>query len=91
MELAGAIIVNIIATIVKFGDRSQLGAVLLATSFVADLQLLFAAGLWAWVAYVGGGNVVEVLPSIVSLSGGALLANLVSVTLLVAETVTIRR
>jgi hypothetical protein len=91
MELAGAIIVNFIATIVKFGDRSQLGAVLLATSLVADLQLLFAAGLWAWVAYVGTGSVVEVLPSIVSLSGGALLANLVSVTLLVAETVTIRR
>ena len=91
MELGGAILVNFIATIVKFGDRSQLGAVLLATSLVADLQLLFAAGLWAWVAYVGDGNVVEVLPSIVSLSGGALLANLVSVTLLVAETVTIRR
>jgi len=31
------------------------------------------------------------LASIVSLSGGALLANLVSVTLLVAETITIRR
>jgi len=31
------------------------------------------------------------LASIVSLSGGALLANLVSVTLLVAETIMIRR
>jgi hypothetical protein len=33
----------------------------------------------------------EVLSSIVSMSGGALLANLVSVTLLVSETVVIRR
>jgi hypothetical protein len=33
----------------------------------------------------------EILASIVSLSGGALLANLVSVTLLLAETISIRR
>jgi hypothetical protein len=37
------------------------------------------------------GMTSEILASIVSLSGGALLANLVSVTLLVAETITIRR
>ncbi len=33
----------------------------------------------------------EILASVVSVSGGALLANFVSVTLLVAETITIRR
>jgi len=92
MELGAALAVSIIATIIKFGDRSQMGAVLLATSLVADLQLLVASLLWAYAANVSTTGVTsEVLASIVSLSGGALLANLVSVTLLVAETITIRR
>lgn len=92
MELGAALAVSIIATIIKFGDRSQMGAILLATSLVADLQLLVAAFVWAWAAHVSEtGMTSEILASIVSLSGGALLANLVSVTLLVAETITIRR
>ena len=92
MELGAALAVSLIATVIKFGDRSQMGAVLLATSLVADLQLLIAAGVWAYAANVSPAGVTsEVLASIVSLSGGALLANLVSVTLLVAETITIRR
>ena len=92
MELGAALAVSLIATIMKFGDRSQIGSVLLATSLVADLQLLAAAFMWAYAAYVTETGVTsEVLASIVSLSGGALLANLVSVTLLVAETITIRR
>ena len=92
MELGAALAVSLIATIIKFGDRSQMGAVLLATSLVADLQLLIAAFVGAYAAYVADSGVTgEVLASIVSLSGGALLANLVSVTLLVAETITIRR
>jgi hypothetical protein len=69
-----------------------MGAVLLATSLVADLQLLIAALIWGYAANVAESGVTsEILASIVSLSGGALLANLVSVTLLVAETITIRR
>jgi len=92
MELGAALAVSLIATVIKFGDRSQMGAVLLATSLVADLQLLIAAFVWAYAAYIADSGVTgEVLASIVSLSGGALLANLVSVTLLVAETITIRR
>jgi hypothetical protein len=92
MELAGALVVSLIATIMKFGDRSQMGAVLLATSLVADLQLLIAAGTWIWAAQISDtGTLLEVMPRIVSLSGGALLANLVSVTLLIAETISIRR
>jgi hypothetical protein len=92
MELGAALAVSLIATIIKFGDRSQMGAVLLATSLVADLQLAVAAGVWAYAANVSTAGVTsEVLAGIVSLSGGALLANLVSVTLLVAETITIRR
>ena len=92
MELGAALAVSLIATVIKFGDRSQMGAVLLATSLVADLQLLVAAGVWAYAANVREAGVTsEVLAGIVSLSGGALLANLVSVTLLVAETISIRR
>ena len=92
MELAAALIASLIATVVKFGDRSQMGAVLLATSLVADLQLLIAAFLWSWASYVTEtGMTSEILSSIISMSGGALLANLVSVTLLVSETVIVRR
>ncbi len=92
MELGAALAVSLIATVVKFGDRSQMGAVLLATSLVADLQLLIAAFLWAYAAYATASAVDSVvITRIVSLSGGALLANLVSITLLVAETIVIRR
>jgi hypothetical protein len=91
-ELAAAIAVSLIATIIKFGDRSQVGAVLLATSLVADLQLIAAALVWGWAEYATQtGTTAEIMSSVVSLSGGALLANLVSVTLLVAETIIIRR
>ena len=92
IELGAALAVSLIATIIKFGDRSQMGAVLLATSLVADLQLIIAAFVWGYALNVSdAGMTSETLASIVSLSGGALLANLVSVTLLVAETITIRR
>ena len=92
IELGAALAVSLIATIMKFGDRSQMGAVLLATRLVADLQLIIAISIWAWASYVSDIGVTGVvLASIVSISGGALLANFVSVTLLVAETITIRR
>ncbi len=92
LELAAALAVSVIATIMKFGDRSQMGAVLLATSLVADLQLVIAAGTWIWAVNISAtGMDTEIISSIVSLSGGAMLANLVSVTLLIAETISIRR
>jgi len=92
LELAAALAVSLIATIMKFGDRSQMGAVLLATSLVADLQLIIAAATWVWAVNVSdAGTTTAVISRIVSLSGGALLANLVSVTLLIAETISIRR
>jgi hypothetical protein len=91
-ELFAAIVVNLIATVLKFGDRTHLGAVLLATSLVADLQLLGAATVWALALYGSGSGLTEsTIVSVVSLSGGALLANIVSVVLLVAETMTVRR
>lgn len=68
-ELFAAIIVNLIATVLKFGDRTQIGAIHLATSLVADLQLIAAASVWAV----------------------AVIANIVSLAILVAETVMMRR
>ncbi len=91
-ELYAALVVSLITTILKFGDRTHLGAVFLATSLVADLQLIAAAIVWGFVRDVEGGALSPaVVSSIVSLSGGALLANITSVILLVAETMSIRR
>ena len=47
-ELFAAIVVSLIATVLKFGDRTQIGAVHLATSLVADLQLISAALVWTF-------------------------------------------
>lgn len=91
-ELFGALVVSLIATVLKFGDRTQLGATHLATSLVADLQLICAALVWGYAANVSShGVTAEAMASVVSLSGGALLANLVSVILLVVETVSFHR
>ncbi len=91
-ELFFAIVVNLIATVLKFGDRTQMGAVLLATSLVADLQLIVAAIVWGYAVHISqSGMDASVVGSIVSLSGGALLANITSVVLLIIETVNLRR
>lgn len=89
-ELFAAVVVNLIAVVLKFGDRTQIGAVQLATSLVASLQLIAAAVVWTAVTSTGT-LTAESTSSVVSLSGGALLANLVSVTLLVSETVSYQR
>jgi len=91
-ELFAALAVSLIATVLKFGDRTQIGAVHLATSLVADLQLIAAGVVWVWADEISkAGVTLESTASVVSLSGGALLANLVSVVLLVTETVTFHR
>ena len=91
-ELFAAVVVNLIATVLKFGDRTHIGAVHLATSLVASLQLIAAAAVWAYAANVSAdGLTPEMTASVVSLSGGALFANVVSVALLVVETVEFRR
>ncbi|MEJ2403079.1 MAG: DUF6394 family protein [Candidatus Thiodiazotropha sp.] len=91
-ELFAVIVVNLIATVLKFGDRTQMGAVLLATSLVALLQLFAAALVWGVAAHVTEtGLTPSAMASIVSLSGGAMLANVVSVILLIIETVMLRR
>ncbi len=91
-ELFAALIVSLIATTMKFGDRAHIGALLLATSLVADLQLIAAALVWGFTVYAADTELTpSIVSSIVSLSAGALLANLTSVILLVVETVTFRR
>ena len=91
-ELFAAIVVNLIATVLKFGDRSQVGALLLATSLVAMLQLAAAALVWVVAVYAtAAGMTPGTMASIVSLSGGAMIANVVSVILLVIETFLLRR
>ena len=91
-ELFAALAVSLIATVLKFGDRTQIGAVHLATSLVADLQLIAASVVWVWSAEISAAGITaESTASVVSLSGGALLANVVSVVLLVTETVTFHR
>ncbi len=92
-ELFAAVVVNLVATVLKFGDRTQIGAVHLATSLVASLQLIAAAVVWTYAAHVltDGTLTVEQSAAVVSLSGGALFANVVSVVLLVIETVSFQR
>ncbi len=90
-ELFAAIVINLIATVLKLGDKTQLGSVLLATSLVADIQLIASATIWAFALYVLNDFGKEATTAIVSLSGGALLANVVSVILFISDTVKSKR
>lgn len=90
-ELFAVIVVNLIATVIKFGDRSQMGAMLLATSFVAVAQLISAAIVWTFAVHVQEtGLTPSAMATIVSLSGGAVVANIVSVILLTIESSMLR-
>lgn len=90
-ELALAIAVSLIATVMKFGDRSLLGSTMLATSLVADVQLIAAAVVWG-VASLGEATIsTHAAATVVSLATGAMIANIVSVVLLVIETASLRR
>lgn len=91
-ELYAALVVSLISTVLKVGDRSHLGAVFLATSLVADFQLIAAAIVWGMTEHIAGQTLGgDALSTVVSLSGGALLANIISVVLLVSETISVRR
>jgi putative Ca2+/H+ antiporter (TMEM165/GDT1 family) len=91
IELYAALIVNVFALVIKLGDRTQLGAVHLATSLVAVLQLTVSAVLYALNSLGGQTLSAHTTATIVSFSGGALFANVVSVVLLVIETASFRR
>jgi len=90
-ELFAAIVINLIATVLKLGDKTQLGSVLLATSLVADIQLIASASVWAFGVYVLGSMNLESTVAVISLAGGALLANIVSVTLFIGDTLKSKR
>jgi len=90
-ELFASLVVSLIATVMKFGDRSQLGSTMLATSLVADVQLIGAALFWAYATLDGSLPSVHDTVTIVSLAIGALAANVVSVVLLTIETASLRR
>ena len=91
-ELFAATVVSLIAAVLKFGDRSHIGAVHLASSLVALLQLFGASLFWFFAARETGNQInAAALSNIVSLAAGALLANLVSVVIMVVETIIQRR
>jgi hypothetical protein len=58
---------------------------------VADIQLVASASIWALAEYVFGGLNPESTTAIVSLAGGALLANIVSVILFISDTAKSKR
>jgi hypothetical protein len=90
--LYAAILVNLIATGLKLGDRSQIGAILLSTSLVADLHLIIASLVWKMATDISGTEPdPDTMVNVVSLAIGALVANIVSVVMLVADTLMSRR
>jgi small-conductance mechanosensitive channel len=90
-ELFAALVVSLVATVMKFGDRSPLGSTMLATSLVADLQLIAAAACWGYYGGQGSELTATQMSTVVSLAIGALVANVVSVVLLVIEVANLRR
>jgi hypothetical protein len=85
-ELFAALVVNIVVVILKIGDRTQIGALQMATSLAATLQLILASLVWLWQTQLGGQPMdAPTMATIVSLSGGALVANGISVILLIGE------
>lgn len=91
LELYAAVVVSLVATVLKLGDRTQMGAIHLATSLVADIQLIIATIVWVYGTQ--GGAIVPspyLMSSTVSLALGAVVANAVSVILMVIETANFR-
>ena len=91
-ELFAALTVSLICTLMKFGDRTSFGSTMLASSLVADLQLIAAAIYWGYATQVSGSAInPATMASITSLAGGALVANMLSVILLIIETSQVRK
>ena len=87
-----AILVNLIAIGLKLGDRSQVGALQLASSLVSGVMLISARIVWIIAqSETALGPSAESMASIVSLAGGALLSSAVSVVILVGDTLISRR
>lgn len=90
--LFAALVANLVAMVLKFGDRTHVGSTMLATSVAANLHLVAAAVLWGLADQLyAAADAQDVLSAVVSLAGGALVANIISVVLLVAEALAVRR
>lgn len=90
--LFAATVISGIATVLIFRERTPVGMLHLSCSLVADIQLAAAATVWiAAVAFTDSGLTPSMTAVVVSLSGGALLANVASIVILVVETTTARR
>jgi Ca2+/H+ antiporter, TMEM165/GDT1 family len=89
IELFLAIIVNLIALTLKFGARSQMDATQLATSFVSCVLLITAAFIWHFSST--SEILISNMPSIVCLSWGAFLANILSIIILITDSVANKR
>ncbi len=90
--LTFAILVNLVAIGLKLGDRSQVGALLLASSLVSGVMLVSARIVWVIAqSDTASGPNTESMASIVSLAGGALVASIISVVILVGDTLISRR
>ncbi len=87
-----AILVTLVAIGLKLGDRSQIGALLLASSLVSGVMLVTARIVWVIAqSDTASGPSSESMASIVSLAGGALVASTISVVILVGDTLISRR
>jgi hypothetical protein len=87
-----AILINLIATGLKLGDRSQVGALLLASSLVSDVLLITARIIWVTAEnQTAIGPSREAMVNIVSLAGGALVACVITVVIVVGDTLISRR
>lgn len=91
VELFFALVVSLLATVMKFGDRSPLGSAMLATSLVADVQLIAAAVCWGWYGAHTAALNEHQMATVVSLAIGAAVANVISVVLLMIEMANLRR
>ena len=90
--LFAALMVGLITSGLKLGDRTQLGALVLSASLVANLLLMIAVSIWA-IAEGGMEQVAStgLIVTVVSLGYGALAANVVSVTVLASDTLMSRQ
>ncbi|MCH2190556.1 MAG: DUF6394 family protein [Gammaproteobacteria bacterium] len=92
IELWLALSVSLICTFLKFGDRTQFGSTVLASSLVVDILLIAAAIIWGIASFDSSALLSTAqTATILSLAGGALVANLLSVILLIIETSQLRR
>ncbi len=92
VELWLALSVSLICTFLKFGDRTQFGSTVLASSLVVDILLIAAAVIWGVASHTSENSLSATqTATILSLAGGALIANFLSVVLLIIETSQLRR